>query len=326
MAIKEMGGYLPLELPSACEYYHEDGGQIRRYNSGRSAIYQAVVYARAARIWLPVYLCTSVCEFMKRKGVDVVFYNIDSEFLPVSVCPDENDIVLWVNYFGVMNHSKVQEILRRYPCVIIDNTQAFYFPPQKNAYNVYSCRKFFGVNDGSYLISDFISGEQEDLPKSRSLDTIGHLLGCIEESTNTYYEANLRNEQRLEAEDVMDMSNVTKRILSSVDYAGAAERRIRNFEKLNGLLGKYNLLRLETPEYAPMVYPLLIDDPQLRAWLVKNKIYVPQWWKAAIENEVSNDWEKFLSANIIPLPVDHRYSEDDMRSVADTVLKKITRI
>ena len=40
--------------------------------------------------------------------------------------------------------------------LIIDNTQAFYEPPRKGAYNVYSCRKFFGVSDGAYLIKEGI--------------------------------------------------------------------------------------------------------------------------------------------------------------------------
>ena len=64
----EYGGYLPLELDSRNEYYSTNTEyEVRKYNSGRCAIYQAVKDSGASRVWLPVYLCDTVYNFLKRK-------------------------------------------------------------------------------------------------------------------------------------------------------------------------------------------------------------------------------------------------------------------
>ena len=317
----EYGGYLPLELDSRNEYYSTNTEyEVRKYNSGRCAIYQAVKDSGASRVWLPVYLCDTVYNFLKRKNVPVEFYNIGHDFLPENICTKDTDIVVWTTYFGAINKNQLQKTVRRYHNLIIDNTQGFYIPPQRNVYNVYSCRKFFGVPDGSYLISDTFNTPEEKLSHSNSVTTLQYLIDSIETSTNEAYAESLANEGRITAEDVMAMSHFTERVLASVDYDKNQKIRLGNYSVYNTLLGEINELKIPKTEYAPMIYPLLVKSDNLRHELVVKKIYVPQWWKAVIDDNRSNEWERYLSKYLIPLPIDQRYDKQDMEYIAKTVL------
>jgi len=321
---REYGGYLPLELDRRKEYYLKNADyEVRKYNSGRCAIYQAVKDSLASRVWLPIYLCDTVSNFLERKNVTVEFYNIDQDFLPVNIELNDEDIVVWTTYFGMASKNKIERIIKKYPHLIIDNTQSFFLPPQKNVYNVYSCRKFFGVPDGSYLISDTFKKSDEKLPKSNSVKTLQYLVDSIESSTNGAYAESLENEERITGEDVMAMSHFTERVLSSVDYGQNQRVRLDNFEVYNSMLGGVNELKFSNPENAPMIYPLLVKSEGLRHELVAKKIYVPQWWKKVIDDSRSNDWERYLSKYLIPLPIDQRYCKEDMEYISGLVLNHV---
>ena len=142
-------------------------------------------------------------------------------------------------------------------------------------------------------------------------------------STNNAYSESLENEERITSEDVMAMSHFTERVLASVDYNQNQKVRLENFAVYNSLLVGVNELKLSKLEYAPMIYPLLVNNDGLRHELVNKKIYVPQWWKKVIDDFRSNDWERYLSKYLIPLPIDQRYGKEDMKYISEIVLNYI---
>lgn len=322
MNAKEFGGYFSLEIASGEEYYSTCREyEVRRYNSGRNAIVQAVNDCDARCVWLPVYLCGTVADALE--GREIRYYSIDREFMPVNLEAEENDIVLWVNYFGIQNAEKIRQAVS---CrLIIDNTQAFYSKPVNGAYNVYSCRKFFGVPDGSYLICSKFAKPEEVLPEGSSYGTALYLLKALDTSTNEAYADSLLNEERITAEGVCTMSRLTRAILESIGYEEQKRIRKENYGEMCRLLGGINEINTPPPNrnndvyFAPMVYPLLVRSEGLRKHLVKNSIYVPQWWKSVIDDVQASEWEKYLSEYLLPLPVDHRYSREDMNYIAQTI-------
>lgn len=324
---KEYGGYLPLELEKRNEYYRTNTDyEVRKYNSGRCAIYKAVKDSHATRVWLPVYLCNTVSDFLLKKVMSVEYYNIGHDFLPENIQFEQDDIVVWTTYFGVENYKQITEVIGRYQNLVIDNTQSFYIPPQKNVYNVYSCRKFFGVPDGSYLISNSFSSPDEKLPYSDSKSTARYLVDSIETSTNEAYSESLENEDRITNEDVMAMSHFTERILASIDYEKNQQVRLKNYSVYNSILGELNEIKVSKPEYAPMIYPLLVKSDSLRSELVSRRVYIPQWWKAVIEDYRSNEWERYLSRYVIPLPIDQRYNPSDMEYISKLITTILNRV
>lgn len=316
---KEYGGYLPLELPEGSAYYQ--GDDVIELNSGRYAAVYALQEGKWKRIFLPYYICSTVEDAIKKHlpGTEIQYYHIDQRLLPCDTALKDDDCILWVNYFGIQEETQIDEIIRRYKGhLIIDNTQAFFAAPRNAVWQIYSCRKFFGVSDGSYAIHRGIA--KRPLKQHFSSRSSVHLLQSLEFGTDAAYTISKENEARLDDCGIGLMSPLTRAIMNSIDYPSVYKKRLANAEALHRLLGKYNLL--DVPNLTSVMnYPFLCRKEGLREALVENKIYVPMLWKEALENPCSSPWEKFLSEHLCALPIDQRYSTEDMDDIGHFVIK-----
>lgn len=276
------------------------------------------------RIWMPIYICLSVIEALRKYHVDFVPYNIDKEFLPEVISIPEDDILLAANYFGVKNSSFYSSIVSKYKRVIFDNTQAFFAEPiiQENVYNIYSPRKFFGVSDGAYLIGKSLQTTSQ-YGTDFSAERCSYLLASYERGTELLYETYLFSEESLGASGILHMSKLTKGLLGTINYQEIKQIRIHNYYVLHDLLKSWNALSVQcelSQKCVPMVYPFLYDgNDLLREYLVSNRVYVPQWWKWILDEKKTNGFERMLSNYLYPLPIDQRYTVEDMRAIASIV-------
>ena len=71
-----------------------------------------------------------------------------------------------------------------------------------------------------------------------------------------------------------------------------------------------------------MIYPFYTDDIYLRARLIKQHIFVAQYWPNVLEWCTPNEIEYSLCQHIIPLPIDQRYDEEDMNRIVNTIFSK----
>ena len=78
----------------------------------------------------------------------------------------------------------------------MDNAQAFFTEPEKNVDTIYTCRKFFGVPDGAYLITNQI--ETSELPRDKSESRISHILGRLENTASEFFKLYQKNEEALQ--------------------------------------------------------------------------------------------------------------------------------
>lgn len=321
MAKKSMGGFLPIELRKAKEFYDDDA---IRLNSARNAIVLSVLDGKYKKVYIPLYLCPSVADTLKKNGIIFEYYNINSNLEPDSVEITADECILIVNYFGFMNEKRLYAIKRQYKNIIIDNTQAFYMKPISGAYNVYSCRKFFGVSDGAYLIKNGI--KKYKFPKDYSCYRGEYLLESLEKGTNVAYQHFLESEDNIASNEILEMSDLTKSILDGIDYEYIRQKRINNFNYLHKKLAGENTFSIPLDyEYCPMIYPLVIYDDRLRKYLIENHIYVSQWWKFCIEHKQTNQIEKELSQYLLPLPIDQRYNIEDMDYLSQCILDYIRK-
>ena len=314
---REFGGYLPLELPHGQELY--TGAGVLRLNCGRNAIVAALRDAGAKKVYLPYYNCNTVYDAVTRAGFAVERYPLDARRLPVCPALGDGEWLLYVNYFGIASDDLLAEVKRRWPRVIFDNTQAFFSAPRMDAdsYNVYSCRKFVGVPDGAYLVH---TGLTDGIyPADTSWQHAAFLFRCIDESVNSAYGDSLDNESRFDGE-IRGMSPLTRRILASVEYDALRLRRRANYEALHAALAPHNALDCPAGADA-MIYPFLCRVDGLRRRLIKNKVYVSQWWKYLLELLPTDSVEADYSRYLLPLPIDQRYTPDDMHALAALVLQ-----
>ena len=319
---REFGGYLPLETTEGYELFDRyKEARVARFNSGRASIVAAVNTVRPRKLYIPHYNCSVVREALTAAGYDYEYYDLDERLEPSIGALKDGEWLLYVHYFGIASDEKINNIARRYGSVIFDNTQAFFARPvlDGNCMNVYSPRKFIGLIDGGYLVWSGDREVSEDYPQDVSWERGSFLLKSLELGTNAAYRDNIDSKVCL-ADGIRRMSVLTRRMLKSVDYDSLAERRDKNYRVLVERFKDVNLLKLPMEGYAPFVYPLVVEDPELRRRVVEKKIYVPQWWKYLLAEVPEGSIEAWLSQWLLPLPIDHRYTERDMCEMADIIL------
>ena len=317
----EIGSFIELQFMKGHEYYH--GLDMLRLNTGRAAIYHSFVLTGAKRLWLPYYQCESVKRFLERKNVPMMFYHIDYDLAPKDdLKPEEDDAVLIVNYYGLFDSGHIGYRAKKYPNPIIDNSQAFFCSPVNGAYNVYSCRKFIGVPDGSYVIGKEAATNCECYEQGYSSSTAKYLLERIEFGCEPItYDHKKANDFRLDHEDVKLMSKLTHTILDGTDYNEIRHKRIENFNYAKSLFD-YNLFNIKfvhNAESVPMVYPFVIEDEEVAKKLKKNGHYQGPWWEYLVDEMPENTAEYWLSKYMIPITIDQRYGKKELDYINELI-------
>lgn len=321
----EIGSFIELQFPKGKEFY-SGNKNIARLNSGRAAIYHAVRVLGCQTVWLPYYQCNTVRDFLKRKNIEVKYYFMDPSFNPKGLVPSCDEAVVLVNYFGVMSQERMATLACDYQNVIIDNTPAFFCEPISNCMNVYSTRKFFGVPDGAYVIGPEAEKYVDEYDKCYSSDTSVFLLqrheyGCEGKT----YESRMINERRIDSEDIMQMSELTRTILDGIDYESVINIRRMNYRIACDLFDTVNCLDAScylNSSNVPMVYPLVVEDDNLINILLEHKHFQSHWWKYLLKEMNKDTFEYWLSRYIIPITIDQRYGETELKELSKIVLLK----
>ena len=320
----EIGSFIELQFPKGLEYY-SGNENIARLNSGRAAIYHAARVLDCDTVWLPYYQCDTVREFLKRKGINIKYYHIDQWLDPKGIEQRENEAVVFVNYYGVMSQARMAALAICYDNVIIDNSQAFFCKPLNGCMNVYSARKFVGVPDGAYVIGKSAEKYVEEYGRCYSSDTSLFLLqrqeyGCEGKT----YESRMINEHRIDNEDIMQMSGLTKAILDGTDYEFIKTKRKSNFSIACNLFDSINCIEPQLhmdKDTVPMVYPLVVEDDNLLDKLLQNKHFQGHWWSYLLDEVDKDSFEYWLSRYIIPITIDQRYGEKELRHIRTLIDK-----
>ena len=311
---REIGGYLELER-NRLPLLHEGALAL---NCGRNALRYLIEQRQIRALLLPSFLCDTVKSVCR--DIACRYYSVWQDFLPQFPEPAEGEWLYVVNYYGQLPSAFLTELRQRFPRLIIDNAQAYFEPPLPETDTLYTCRKFFGVPDGAFLYTDAPS---RPLERDESFDHMRHILGRFERSGREFYAESSENNDRFYAEPVKAMSPLTDNLLRGIDYAFAERQRRENFRTLASLLDGYNLLSVrEVP--GPFAYPLMLENGMaLKKRLAAANIYVPTLWPEFLQSFPSGSTEHRLAEDILPLPVDQRYSAEDMRYLASELKKLI---
>ena len=312
---KAIGGYFSLELNEGWELHRD----ALRLNTGCYALEYILKARKYSKVYIPYYICDSVLLPFERVGISYEFYHINEKLEPVAeLHPKEGEAVLYVNYFGLKNRY-ASTFCYVYHNTILDQTQAFY-SEQGNKYEdktiqsdtFYSCRKFFGVADGAYLYTDCFLDEK--LPQDESFGRMDFLTKRIDRSAQEGFADFHANDEALCSVGMCRMSRLTEAIMRSIDYTAKANRRIHNFYVLDKSLRPTNRFKWDI-DYGtvPMVYPYYVEDgANLRQYLIDHQVFCARYWPNVLEWCQPGDLEYQLAANLVCLPIDQRYDEEDM--------------
>ena len=104
-----------------------------------------------------------------------------------------------------------------------------------------------------------------------------------------------------------------------MDYDRVRRQREANYGVLAAALDGENRLRCPCPP-GPFAYPFFTENgPALRKKLIGHKIYVPQLWPELAAGEPAGSPARVLAEDILPLPCDQRYGEEDMKYLLEVL-------
>lgn len=316
--MSSIGGYFELELRGGSEYHPGAIG----VNSGRNAFEYILLCNSYSKVYMPRYTCEAAIEPLKRNNIPFEFYNIDERLQALFAFENikENEAFLYTNYFGLMDEY-IHQLASSCRNLIIDNSQSFYSLPLKGVDTFYSPRKFFGVPDGGYAYSQ--RQPRFKMARDSSWKRFDHLLRRIDAGAEDGYGDFAANESLLNDLPLLAMSKLTQRLLQSVDYEAAADKRRSNFGYLHNALQLGNSFAPAwNGKQVPLAYPYLANDTGLRGRLSGNRIYTATYWPNVLgETEIGSVEHRFAK-NFIFLPIDQRYGAAELDLVIDMINTK----
>ena len=312
--MKEIGGYLELDRLIGKEYYPD----LIAVNTARNAFVYLCRAKKIEKVFLPYFLCDSVVNVCERENIRYDFYHINADFTPqFSQRLGNNEWLYLVNYYGQLSAEQILGYQKKYKNIILDNVQAFFEAPLKGVDTIYSCRKFFGVPDGAYLATD---AERLCLETDYSMARMKHVLGRYEgTSASDYYQDFKQNDASFKQLPLLSMSKLTHNLLGAIDYHAVISKRESNWVFLHGALANKNRICLKRP-IAPYMYPFYCGNGmKIKTMLAQSKIFVPTLWPNVLS--MTGTLEQDYAENILPLPCDQRYDQEDMTRIVEAILE-----
>jgi dTDP-4-amino-4,6-dideoxygalactose transaminase len=331
-------------------------GRTLWLNSGRAGLKWAVRTLRSLEsnrsiCLLPAYLCPSVLQPFVEVGAEIEFYRVDHN---LQICWDDllerinSDTlaVLIIHYFGIPQPPIIFDQLRAVApdvYIIEDLTHAWLsqslkddFGGRQGAITIYSPRKFFPVPDAGIVVVD---ADKIDLDAEVSSTnwgfTLRRTIGLIFRWLFSKSESEMINclafyllhdaERKLDAEiAVSESSWISRRIMSNIDFYAAAAARRRNYAALDAMLQTHEGLvrpfyKCLPVDVTPLGYPILCKKrDRLKDFLIQQHVYPPIHWVLPSDKRIAEFVHLVeLSRDIMTLPIDQRYSLEDMRYISD---------
>ncbi len=314
-----IGGFFELELPAGCRPWHTAALPL---TSGRACLRRILEIAKPARVLAPFYICDSGLEPFQALGIPVEFYPLTASLEPDVRGWPKDAHVLYVNYFDIKSAAAARIAQALGPLAIIDDTQAFFRRGRDGSWSFNSARKFFGVPDGGYAYGRGVA----DNPPSKRREAVrfehlgNRLLGRQDVAYRQYLEA----EADVSA-DIVKPSVMSERLLGGIAYDEAKNARRRNYSAAHARLADTNALRADfvlDTDAAPMCYPFLPRTGSFHDALWDRQIFAARLWPDVLSRKDEGfPFERDLAARLLPLPIDHRYTEADVTRMCDAVLE-----
>ena len=316
-----IGGYFEWEFPSA-KNNGLYGGEIRLNSCRHSLEYILRGLKSVSHVWIPYFTCDVMLEPLKKLGIPYGFYHINNRLeIANDIKLNENEILVYTNYYGIKD-DYVKLLAEKYTSrLIVDNAQALFCKPNKSCHQIYSPRKYIGMPDGGLAVTT-IPDRSSELSFDMSYERCLHLLKRHELHPSEGYKDFQNDDGQISNCKLSRMSVISSNIFASVDFNVVKEKRRKNFSSLHKILGKTNKLNIPSMDSfeCPLIYPYWTDNgAALKKKLIANNIFIATYWPNVLERMESDDIEYELANNIICIPIDQRYGDDEMLFILNKI-------
>ena len=319
-------------------------------NTGRACLYYLNKVLYDGPILLPSYLCDSIVNSFTDRPI--VYYNINPDLsinLPDMITKIKKGVsgVLMINYFGVIDENI--DIIVAYcnsnrVTIIEDITHSYLTTDKYYGDFVFgSIRKTLPILDGAVIKVNCNYKSRYTILWSRfsrevAKENNSYGYSYIKFMTTRYLGMWLKNFTSfkswwrpllLSSDDMLEdnnyvnyISNISKDIIIHSNLSEVKNIREHNYIELNKALNKWSMYPNKILHFG---YILKFDNGKIRnevkQCLIENKMYPMIHWPVpkVINNKISND----IYSTILTLPIDQRYTINDMKRMCDIVLKHL---
>jgi dTDP-4-amino-4,6-dideoxygalactose transaminase len=311
------------------------------FDSGRSALRMLTETMEYGEVLLPEYICDSVLQCFSAHRVRFYRLNerleIDIEDLSSKV-NDYTVAVYVMHYFGSLQPrpslSALTKLKNQNDFIIIeDTTHSIFSNPQTvGDYCICSLRKWLAIPDGGILysgrlphrITSMVPERNHDVNKSYAMILKTLFLDGKIESNTLHRKIFAESEERLDGRvEVRQISFLSELLLLCNNVQKLIQSRKENFMRIHQELSKSGLfpfVDISPKDHCPFTYPIKIGErDRLRQYLIERKIYCAVHWP--LENSLLryNNIARQLSSEIISLPIDQRYSHQEMNYMIQAI-------
>jgi hypothetical protein len=319
------------------------------YGCGRYAINALLKYHLEKGIWkrlfVPEYFCYEVIDSMRTTGIEIVFYPdyplADDQDILKGITFRSDDVLLRMNYFGWRGFRDNSELN---VTVIEDHSHDLTsdWASQSNAdWCIASLRKTLPIPDGGILwtptkiISDLEKPSIAFLHAKISEDRF-HAMRMKKEyldsgkgtTKSAYLDLFTSTEELIGSLEISALSGISEKIINHIPLS-VNQKKIENYRYLVEFLidAKCEILACQE-EKTPFSMILLLESKevrnQVRERLTKKNVYSNVLWN--VRNEKASFLVKDFSDRMLSLPIDFRYSREDMLWMSKILKDELSKL
>lgn len=307
----------------------------------------AIKYRNSAkRVLLPAYTCQTVIDPFLQEGWAICYYGIsrqlriDTDDLSEKFKVFKPNLCVAHPYYGADLNQKeldaLSELKNKGCCLVEDLTQCVFSTQRSEIFDYFtgSYRKWFPIPDGAFLTGKDVVPEQreENTAFVQSMADAMYLRHVFHMTNDCHVKEISRRVGNtaighISGEIVRHgMSAFSMSLLSQVDVEDVKRRRQDNYAYLYDRLANNSGIEIvdrsmDEVTCAPLFFPIYVKNRrEFQKVLAQHEIYAPVLWPVHDDAVLINDHIKGIFSEVLMLPVDQRYTVEDMKRMIDVIM------
>lgn len=324
----------------------KDSDNIVLLKSGRNAI-KALCEMLGERktVLLPAFTCSTVIDPFRDSKFEILYYDINEDFtintdsLNHLIANERVDLILVHSYWGFNTCGDAELILQQFRdsggVLVEDLTQSLFSENVRLEadYYVSSLQKFFAIPNGGFIMSKNQLNIKKENDKS-DIDEIASKTFMLKKDYMAY-----KNDAKAEFKEgykkintimednssIYGISQMSERILNKLDIGYIKEQRIKNYNYLHDYVNKNcKKLHVAMPKagqgIAPLYFPVFAKNrSDFQTYMSERDVYCPIIWPKSEMIKGSFPNADKMYNNLICIPIDQRYTEEDMKHIGEVL-------
>lgn len=335
-------GYLP-------EDRVEDYNNVTFLSNGRECLYAiGKAHQKNHTVLMPALCCPSMVQPFRQLGRNIQYYGLNDDLTinmeSLGSKMSNNSILLIMHYYGrnSFDPEPLQNFISDYKNIIViqDCTQHCFSSNLFDSiadYYIGSIRKWLGIPDGAFVVSrkgGFISSESD--PDAVEIDRISEAMqkkalylrngdAALKQSFRKTFAEHM---QLLKGQIAPHrMSEISGRILKSLERARLCEKRRNNYNRLLFDLSDEfpYITKYCVDQSCPLCLPIVVSERNdVQRELAQRGVYTQVLWPLPDDSKGICSVSDYFSGHMLAVPIDQRYSESDMDYICRN-LKEVLR-